>query len=381
MVTSYLSAVWQLNCLRNRPFKSSPEFHLFSQPVLVALDTGHGVVYAQASGWDRVCLFWTFRNFRNLPQNVLSPRQQQLIGSLYRAASNGHTHELYDAVVVGTVEDFRPSSLATLPTGTRGKKSARVHDHKPFLPRITFNRVTLKVGTVALVVAIAIFAWHKLRAQPVADSRSTQPVAAAPLTDQPSATVKDVSVRDLGPAIVRTPPNSVALSPSAILIPGTQSMPAQSVHTIATAEVTARGLAKTPGISSKRQPIAGATDIANAQHPVAAPPVRYEAAANQPRMLISGRPRKLVYPVCPETHARGKVSLQAVVGYDGAVNRIRVLTGGRALAAAAVEAVRQWRYEPFSGVPRLEREINITISFISNEVVAVSFPISAPLSR
>ena len=99
-------------------------------------------------------------------------------------------------------------------------------------------------------------------------------------------------------------------------------------------------------------------------------------------MQISGRPRKLVYPVCPETQARGKVSLQAVVGYDGAVSRVRVLTGDRTLAAAAIEAVRQWRYEPFSGAaPHLEREANITISFISNEVVAVSFPSSAPLSR
>jgi periplasmic protein TonB len=97
---------------------------------------------------------------------------------------------------------------------------------------------------------------------------------------------------------------------------------------------------------------------------------------------ISGRPQKLVYPVCPETQARGKVSLQAVVGYDGAVSRVRVLTGDRALAAAAVEAVRQWRYEPFSGAAlHLERETNITISFISNEVVAVSFPSPAPLSR
>ena len=106
-----------------------------------------------------------------------------------------------------------------------------------------------------------------------------------------------------------------------------------------------------------------------------------EAAADQPRTLISGRPQKLVYPVCPETQARGKVSLQAVVEYDGAVSRVRVLTGDRTLAAAAIEAVRQWRYEPFSGAAHLERETNITISFISNEVVAVSFPNSAPLSR
>jgi TonB family protein len=117
-------------------------------------------------------------------------------------------------------------------------------------------------------------------------------------------------------------------------------------------------------------------------HPAAAAPKIYEAASDQPRMQISGRPRKLVYPVCPERQARGKVSLQAVVGYDGAVNRVRVLTGDRALAAAAVEAVRQWRYEPFSGTAtRQERETNITISFISNEVVAVSFPSAAPLSR
>jgi TonB family protein len=122
--------------------------------------------------------------------------------------------------------------------------------------------------------------------------------------------------------------------------------------------------------------------MVNIHHPVRAPAIISEAAADQPRLQISGRPRKLVYPVCPETQARGKVSLQAVVGYDGAVSRVRVLTGDRMLAAAAVEAVRQWRYEPFSGAaPRLERETNITISFISNEVVAVSFPSSAPLSR
>jgi hypothetical protein len=86
---------------------------LFSQRVLVALDTDQGVVYASASGWDRVYLLWTFRNFRSLPQNVLSRRQQQLMGSLYRAAANGHPHEVCDTVVVGTVEDFRPASFST----------------------------------------------------------------------------------------------------------------------------------------------------------------------------------------------------------------------------------------------------------------------------
>ena len=80
---------------------------MFPQRVLVALDSGQGVVYAPASGWDRVYLLWTFRNFRSLPQNVLSPRQKKLIESLHREASNYGSHELHDAVVVGTVEGFK----------------------------------------------------------------------------------------------------------------------------------------------------------------------------------------------------------------------------------------------------------------------------------
>jgi len=367
---------------------------LFSQQVLVALETGQGVIYAPASGWDRVYLLWTFRNFRSLPQNVLSPRQQQLIGSLYRKVSNGYAHELHDAVVVGMVEGFRPSSLATHPTSVKPKK----------LVADLLGKKSVSVpATAVLVVTIAILAWHQVGAQPVADSTSTQIVAATRPTDEPSAITKDVMAKDLGPDPASNP---IAALPSATPIAGTNGKPGTATvhlgtpapavqpskalptgsgtqlptaHTLATMETTARQMPGTSGVSRKRDPRDGRVST---HLPVAVAPSIYEAAVDQPRMQISGRPRKLVYPICPETRVRGKVSLQAVVGYDGAVNRVRVLTGDRALAAAAVEAVRQWRYEPFSGAaPRLERETNITISFISNEVVAVSFPSPAPLSR
>jgi TonB family protein len=405
MVTSYPAAVLATQLPQNQGvFKSGPEFPLFSQRVLVALDTDQGVVYAPASGWDRAFLLWTFRNFRSLPQNVLSPRQQQLMGSLYRKASNGDPHELCEAPVVGTVEDFRPSSLATLPSSDEAAKLvagasrknpaiARVLGRQPFFARFTFNRMTLKIGTAALVVVIAVLAWHQLGAQPVADSASTQTVAAAHPTDQPIARAKDMTRKDLSPAIVKPASNPVAL-PSAIPIAGTTSTngtPGTAPAHGGTAATAIQAREAPPGRSAEQsitaqhaaaKTVVSKAHTANADHSAAAPPSIYQFAADQPRMQISGRPRKLVYPVCPETQARGKVSLQAVVNYDGAVSRVRVLTGDRALAAAAVEAVRQWRYEPFSGAaPRLERETNITISFISNEVVAVSFPGSAPLSR
>jgi TonB family protein len=357
---------------------------LFSQRVLVALDTGQGVIYASASGWDRIYLLWTFRNFRSLPQNVLSLRQQQLIGSLYRQASSGHSNELYEAViagtlvagtlVVGTVESFKPSSLPAVPSSANATKmAARISGkklawapglgRKLFHARFTFNRMTMQAATAALVVTIAILAWHQLGAQPLKGSESTAMIA------------KDSAAKQFEPAIVEPAPNAVVAMPSALPV-GSGTQATVTAHTPASVAPIATPMAR---ISNKPKLN---ESTASSHHPVADPPAGYEASANEPRMQISGRPRKLVYPVLPETHARGKVSLQAVVGYDGAVNRVRVLTGDRALAAAAVEAVRQWRYEPFSGaVPPLERETNITISFISNEVVAVSFPASTPLSR
>ena len=74
--------------------------------------------------------------------------------------------------------------------------------------------------------------------------------------------------------------------------------------------------------------------------------------------------------------------MQAVVGYDGTVNQIKVLAGNRLLAAAAAKAIREWRYQPFSAdAQKLERETRITISFIADDVVAVSFPDDGQVSR
>ncbi len=208
----------------------------------------------------------------------------------------------------------------------------------------------------------------------MAGSSSTQTAAAARRTDEPMVTAsqpvtKEPPQKDLAPASVEPAANPVVTAQ----LTDTGGNPNGT---------TARVGTGAPAVERSSAPVVRRVPQTITAPSVAASPKIYAAAADQPRVPISGRPQKLVYPVCPGTQARGKVSLQAVVGYDGAVSRVRVLTGDRALAAAAVEAVRQWRYEPFSGAaPPLERETNITISFISNEVVAVSFPSPAPLSR
>ncbi len=351
---------------------------MFSQPVLVALDTGRGVVYAPASGWDKVCLLWTFRNFRSLPQNVLSPRQQHLIAALHRAASDYPANERHHAAIVGTVEGFKPSSLPSLAASAQSRKPATVPGRKPSHARFAFSGMTLKIATALLVIAIAVLAWHQLGAQPVAVSTPVQTVAAVHPDD-----VQIPISNSLATGTVETTTNRVGTSAPAVQRGAAPPAAATTPSTTAPPNPEANGgRASSPASTHPAGTHPAAKDGREHRFSNPTPAPTFEAAADQPRMQISGRPRKLVYPVCPETRARGKVSLQAVVGYDGAVNRVRVLTGDRTLAAAAIEAVRQWRYEPFSGaVPPLERETNITISFISNEVVAVSFPASAPLSR
>jgi protein TonB len=61
------------------------------------------------------------------------------------------------------------------------------------------------------------------------------------------------------------------------------------------------------------------------------------------------------------------------------VRTVRIVSGDRALAAAAVRAVRQWRYRPYlkDGQP-VATETNIVISFLSKDAISMSFPSSIP---
>jgi len=60
----------------------------------------------------------------------------------------------------------------------------------------------------------------------------------------------------------------------------------------------------------------------------------------------------------------GMVNLQGIVGVDGTLTGLRVLSGNSTLTEAAMEAVRQWRYQPtmLNGEP-VEVITDITVEF------------------
>ena len=65
-----------------------------------------------------------------------------------------------------------------------------------------------------------------------------------------------------------------------------------------------------------------------------------------------------------EQHIQGPVTLQAIVAKDGSVKALKTISGDPRLAAAARQAVSQWRFKPFlQGGKPAEFQTNVTVNF------------------
>jgi protein TonB len=72
------------------------------------------------------------------------------------------------------------------------------------------------------------------------------------------------------------------------------------------------------------------------------------------------------YPAIARTiHLAGTVYLRAIIATDGTVRQLEVISGNPILATPALQAVRQWRYQPtrLNGEP-VEVETLITVNFV-----------------
>jgi protein TonB len=84
--------------------------------------------------------------------------------------------------------------------------------------------------------------------------------------------------------------------------------------------------------------------------------------------MAGGKLLLQVPPVYPQheksMRIEGRVVLTALIKEDGSVASVKVVEGSSVLAQSAVEAVRQWRYQPFvfNGSP-VTKEMTITINF------------------
>ena len=96
------------------------------------------------------------------------------------------------------------------------------------------------------------------------------------------------------------------------------------------------------------------------------------SVVSRPRLISKVMDALLIERVQPEypamakqIHLRGRATTGAVIGTDGRVLHLTVVSGNPILAQAALAAVQQWRYEPtrLNGEP-VEVQTQITVNFV-----------------
>jgi TonB family protein len=205
-------------------------------------------------------------------------------------------------------------------------------------------------------------------------------------TEADAAVAEPVSAPATAPSIPSLVPNTVSQAPSAPAAPAKRQAAARSSREKASAET----VVASPGVVTTSRTVlpplavevvAGDThrtlrpgsNAVKVEIPRSTAPATNAAELERVSSGIANQPDS--YPLLAQ-HARveGSVVLQALIGADGVIRDLRVLSGPAILASAAQQAVRQWRFKPYlqNGQP-VETKAHITVSFtikVSDDVKA-----------
>jgi len=115
-----------------------------------------------------------------------------------------------------------------------------------------------------------------------------------------------------------------------------------------------------PGVPARAMPApqgAGAANVAtNASERVRLSPDTVQ---------VVSRPVEPNYPMlAKQMKVQGSVILQALIGKEGSIQDLQVISGPAILSTAALEAVRQWRFKPYyQAGEAVETQARITVNF------------------
>ncbi|MGB8323632.1 MAG: energy transducer TonB [Candidatus Acidiferrum sp.] len=97
-------------------------------------------------------------------------------------------------------------------------------------------------------------------------------------------------------------------------------------------------------------------------------PKRVSVGGNVQAARLVNRVQPVYPPLARQTRISGTVKLHAIIGKSGAVEQLQVLSGHPLLVQSALDAVRQWRYQPtlLNGDPvEVDTEIDVIFSLAS----------------
>ncbi len=195
------------------------------------------------------------------------------------------------------------------------------------------------------------------KAQSGAAGTITQPVAAAPMKAKP-----------------HTPPAALTAgsNPAATPAPAGASravLPPLQVEVVAGDEHhPVQGGSNSVKVDLQPQPPASSSQAASAKRP--SEPTGVSDAAARVRLSpgaagIVSRSVEPNYPLlAKQMKVEGAVVLNALIGRDGNIQQLQVLSGPAILSAAARQAVQQWRFKPYLQAGQaVESESRITVNF------------------
>jgi len=98
--------------------------------------------------------------------------------------------------------------------------------------------------------------------------------------------------------------------------------------------------------------------------PKAATPQRVRVSQGVTQGLLIHRVQPLYPPLARQARIQGVVVLQALIGKDGSIQNLHVVSGHPMLTNSALEAVKEWRYKPYYlNGEAVEVETTINVNF------------------
>jgi len=103
------------------------------------------------------------------------------------------------------------------------------------------------------------------------------------------------------------------------------------------------------------------------EEPKAATPQRIRVGGNVQQAKLVRQPRPVYPPLAKQARIQGVVKLNAIISRDGTIQNLSVLSGHPLLVPSAMEAVKQWVYQPtlLNGEPVevvTQIDVNFTLS-------------------
>ncbi len=364
---------------------------------LLELRTRAGIVYVRPSRWQRIRLQWVFRHFHELPLQVLSRRDQRLIEKLSHSAVVTPASPVAGTILLGVVETLYtrpPSSTARVVTMRPQSAPAKPFHATAWTPAVLkpdFSQrrkekeIKQIFGTAKSRDAshVPFRQWGALSA--LAAACATVIVASffamprvpgtATVTTAPSLPAPAKASNLIEPLAAITPAYFSARTLLPIVKPNRQLAPPAPEPALPHNELATLENGTIP-VSAKAPPIPSLVPAAETiVEQVPAAPVSTAVP-----LLVSELPQShFVHPIVSEPNLVGELQLKVLIGADGLVKQVTVLSGNPRLAEAGIRAVRQWHYAPYQvlGNP-VEVETQIKMNFFGEDAVSVASVATGP---